>query len=146
MKSRVFAAAVMTLLSLRLSAVALAQAGKPYIHDPSTIMLCDGKFYTFGTGNGGLISDDGWIWQGGAVRPGGGVAPDIIHIGNRYYVSYARGGGGLAGGHASNVYVMWTTTLDPRSPEFGFKDETLVASSDGVEDCDAIDPAFLLDP
>jgi arabinan endo-1,5-alpha-L-arabinosidase len=93
-----------------------------------------------------LISDDGWIWQGGAVRPGGGVAPDVIHIGNRYYMSYARGGGGLAGGHASNVYVMWTTTLDPRSPDFGFKDETLVASSDGVEDCDAIDPAFLLDP
>jgi len=146
MKSRVFAAAVLILLSLWLSAAALAQAGKPYIHDPSTIMICDGKFYTFGTGNGGLISDDGWIWHGGAVRPGGGVAPDVIHIGDRYYMSYARGGGGLAGGHASNVYVMWTKTLDPQSPEFGFKDETLVASSDGVEDCDAIDPAFLLDP
>ena len=146
MKSRVFASAVMTLLSLSLSNQALAQAGKPYIHDPSTIMLCDGKYYTFGTGGGGLISDDGWIWHGGAVRPGGGVAPDIIHIGDRYYLSYARGGGGLAGGHASNVYVMWTKTLDPQSPDFGFKDETLVASSDGVEDCDAIDPAFLLDP
>jgi arabinan endo-1,5-alpha-L-arabinosidase len=41
---------------------------------------------------------------------------------------------------------MWTKTLDPKSPDFGYKDETLVASSDGVEDCDAIDPAFLLDP
>lgn len=120
--------------------------GQPYIHDPSTIMMCDGKFYTFGTGGGGLVSDDGWTWKGGAVRPGGGVAPDVIHLGDRYYVSYAKGGGGLAGGHASNVYVMWTKTLDPKSPEFGFKDETIVASSDGVEDCDAIDPAFLLDP
>jgi arabinan endo-1,5-alpha-L-arabinosidase len=146
MKSRVFTAAVMTLLSLWLSSLVLAQGGKPYIHDPSTIMMCDGKFYTFGTGGGGLISDDGWNWRSGAVRPGGGVAPDIIHIGDRYYVSYARGGGGLAGGHASNVYVMWTKTLDPQSPDFGFRDETLVASSDGVEDCDAIDPAFLLDP
>ncbi len=61
-------------------------------------------------------------------------------------MSYAKGGGGLAGGHASNVYVMWTKTLDPNSPDFGFKDETVVASSNGVEDCDAIDPAFLFDP
>ena len=120
--------------------------GDPYIHDPSTVTFCDGKFYTFGTGGGGLISDDGWTWRSGAVRPGGGVAPDVIHIGSRYYVTYARGGGGMSGGHASNVYVMWTKTLDPNSPDFGFHDETVVAASDGVEDCDAIDPAFLLDP
>ncbi len=94
--------------------------GEPYIHDPSTITLCDGKYYTFGTGGGGLISDDGWTWRSGAVRPGGGVAPDVIQIGNRYYVTYARGGGGMAGGHASNVYVMWTKTLDPNSPDFGY--------------------------
>jgi arabinan endo-1,5-alpha-L-arabinosidase len=146
MKSCILTGAVSTLLFLWLFNLALAQDGEPYIHDPSTIMLCDGKYYTFGTGGGGLISDDGWIWHGGAVRPGGGVAPDVIHIGDRYYMTYAKGGGGLAGGHASNVYVMWTKTLDPQSPDFGFKDETVVASSDGVEDCDAIDSAFLLDP
>jgi arabinan endo-1,5-alpha-L-arabinosidase len=120
--------------------------GEPYIHDPSTVTFSDGKYYTFGTGGGGLMSDDGWTWRGGAVRPGGGVAPDIIKVGNRYYVTYARGGGGMSGGHASNVYVMWTKTLDPNSPDFGYHDETIVASSDGVEDCDAIDSAFLLDP
>ena len=151
MKSRILAAgillitAVPTLLSLDPSGPP-ALDGEPYIHDPSTIIICDGKFYTFGTGGGGLVSDDGWTWHRGAVRPGGGVAPDVIKIGDRYYVTYARGGGGLAGGHSSNVYVMWTKTLDPKSPEFGFKDETVVASSDGVEDCDAIDPAFLHDP
>ncbi len=123
-----------------------ALAGEPYIHDPSTVTLCEGKYYTFGTGGGGLISDDGWTWRGGAVRPGGGVAPDVIRIGDRYYVTYARGGGGLAGGHASGVHVMWTKTLDPKSPDFGFHDDTIVASSDGVEDNDAIDSAFLLDP
>jgi arabinan endo-1,5-alpha-L-arabinosidase len=146
MKSRILAVLVIALLCLWLSNPALALDGKPYIHDPSTVMLCDGKFYTFGTGGGGLISDDGWTWNGGAVRPGGGVAPDIIHIGDRYCVTYAKGGGGMSGGHASNVYVMWTKTLDPKSPDFGFTNEILVASSDGVEDCDAIDPAFLLDP
>ncbi len=130
------------LLSWLLTGTVTAQIGKPFIHDPSTIMECDGKYYTFGTGGGGLISEDGWKWNSGAVRPGGGVAPDAIKIGDRYYISYAKG----TGGHASNVYMMWTKSLDPESPDFGFKDETLVALSDGIEDCDAIDPAFLLDP
>lgn len=146
MKFRIQMITVSILLLLCLSEMVLAQDGEPYIHDPSTITFCDGKYYTFGTGGGGLISEDGWIWHGGAERPGGGVAPDVIRIGDRYYMTYAKGGGGLAGGHASNVYVMWTKTLDPKSPDFGFKDETIVASSDGKEDCDAIDSAFLLDP
>lgn len=29
------------------------QVGSPFIHDPSTIVECDGKYYTFGTGGGG---------------------------------------------------------------------------------------------
>jgi arabinan endo-1,5-alpha-L-arabinosidase len=139
-------AAAPALLSQSLPGSGPALNGEPYIHDPSTVILCEGKYYTFGTGGGGLISEDGWTWHGGAQRPGGGVAPDVIHIGDRYYMTYAKGGGGMGGGHASNVYVMWTKTLDPKSPDFGFKDETLVASSDGVEDCDAIDSSFLLDP
>ena len=49
-----------------------AQIGQPYIHDPSTIAECEGKYYTFGTGGGGLISEDGgYTWKGGAERPGG---------------------------------------------------------------------------
>lgn len=117
--------------------------GEPYIHDPSTIAQSDGQFYTFGTGAGGLVSADGWTWHKGGERPGGGVAPDIIRIGDRYYVAYAVGGGGMNGGHASNVKVMWTRSLDPKSPDFGYHDVGIVAASDGVEDCDAIDPAFL---
>ena len=41
---------------------------------------------------------------------------------------------------------MWTKTLDPKSPDFGFDDDSVVASTDGIEDCDAIDPSLLLDP
>lgn len=133
------------LLLLSLPQVAAAQlAGEPFIHDPSTIAYSDGKYYTFGTGSGGLVSEDGWTWHRGGVRPGGGVAPDIIHIGERYYVAYAVGGGGLNGGHASNIKVMWTRSLDPKSPNFGYHDVGTVASSNGQEDQDAIDPAFLL--
>lgn len=144
MKRRFLASAGFAVLALLASAPASAQlAGEPYIHDPSTIVMSDGKYFTFGTGGGGLISEDGWTWHSGAVRPGGGVAPDIIKIGDRYYVSYAVGGGGMSGGHASNVKVMWTKSLDPKSPDFKFHDVGIVASSNGVEDNDAIDPAFL---
>jgi arabinan endo-1,5-alpha-L-arabinosidase len=41
---------------------------------------------------------------------------------------------------------MWNKTLDPNSPDFKYSDAVVVASSDGVEDCDAIDPSLLLDP
>jgi arabinan endo-1,5-alpha-L-arabinosidase len=131
--------------SLCVSSPALALDGEPYIHDPSTVMQCDGKYYTFGTGGGGLMSDDGWTWHSGAVRSGGGVAPDVIHIGDRYYMAYASGGGGMGEGTPA-IPHMWSKTLDPKSPDFGFNDDSVVASSDGIEDCDAIDPAFLLDP
>ncbi len=72
---------------------AQAQTGEPFIHDPSTIAECGGKYYTFGTGEGGLWSADGWTWQGGAVRPGRGAAPDVLKIGDRYLVAYSATGG-----------------------------------------------------
>lgn len=124
----------------------MAQVGEPYIHDPSTIALCDGKYYTYGTGGGGLISSDGWEWHQGAERPGGGAAPDVIKIGDRYLMAYGASGGGLFGGHDAHIYTMWNKTLDPHSPDFHFTDPVEVATSDGQEDCDAIDPGFFLDP
>ncbi len=122
----------------------MAQVGKPFIHDPSTIMECEGKYYTFGTGGGGLISADGWTWYGGGVRPGGGAAPDAIKIGNRYLVSYGATGGG--GSHKGAIFTMWNNTLDPTSPDFKYSEPILVATSDGYEENDAIDPGFMLDP
>jgi arabinan endo-1,5-alpha-L-arabinosidase len=146
MKSRILAAAVPTLLSLWLSSPASALDGYVFIHDPSTVVRCDGKFYTFGTGGGGLMSDDGWAWTNGAVRPGGGAAPDAMKIGDRYLVVYGATGGGLGGGHNGRILTMWNKTLDPKSPDFKYSEAIVVASSDGVEDCDAIDPSLLLDP
>lgn len=135
------------LISFCLSALyANAQVGQPYIHDPSTIAECDGKYYTFGTGGGGLISEDGWSWHGGAERPGGGAAPDVMKIGDRYLIIYGATGGGLFGGHNGRILTMWNKTLDPKSPDFHFTTPVEVASSDGMEDCDAIDPSLLLDP
>lgn len=147
MKSRILIiAAVSLVLSVGEPKSAFALDGEPWIHDPSTVLLCDGKYYTYGTGGSGLVSDDGWTWHSGARLPIGGAAPDIIHIGDRYYMAIAVTGGGLGGGHAGGVRVMWSRTLNTNSVDYGFKDNTVVATSDGAEDCDAIDPSFLLDP
>ncbi|WP_419698632.1 family 43 glycosylhydrolase [Mucilaginibacter sp. NFX135] len=135
-----------TLFLLWSAGKTIAQIGKPFIHDPSTIAACDGKFYTFGTFGGGLISEDGWTWNGGGVRPGGGAAPDVLKIGDRYLIVYGATGGGLAGGHNGTILSMWNKSLDPKSPDFKYSDPVKVASSDGIEDNDAIDPGLLLDP
>ncbi len=146
MKPKIEILGTIALLSLWLAGTTTAQVGRPFIHDPSTIMECDGKYYTFGTGRGGLISEDGWTWNGGAERPGGGAAPDAIKIGDRYLVVYGATGGGLGGGHNGRILTMWNKTLDPNSPDFTFSEAILVAQSDGIEDNDAIDPGLLLDP
>ena len=142
MKKNIILAGIVALFCLS----AAAQVGKPYIHDPSTIMECNGKYFTFGTGGGGLMSSDGWVWDSGAVRPGGGAAPDAIKIGDRYLVGYSSTGGGLGGGHAGRILTMWNKSLDPESPDFGYSDPIEVAHSEMDEDCDAIDVGFLMDP
>lgn len=142
------------IIALASSAIMLGSAlsasaqivGNIYIHDPSTIVMSDGKYFTFGTGSGGLMSDDGYTWRGGAVRPGGGVAPDVIKIGDRYLVSYSGGYPGTEGKTRGNILTMWTKSLDPESPDFGYSDPKLVAWAEADEDCWAIDPAFLMDP
>jgi arabinan endo-1,5-alpha-L-arabinosidase len=146
MKLRIKILGTVALLSMWLTGTVTAQVGKPFIHDPSTIMESDGKYFTFGTGRGGLISEDGWRWDTGAVRPGGGAAPDVVKIGDRYLMAYGATGGGLGGGHNGRIFTMWNKTLDPKSPDFKYSDPIVVAASDGVEDNDAIDPGLLLDP
>lgn len=93
-----------------------------------------------------MISEDGWTWKGGGVRPGRGAAPDAVKIGDRYLVAYSATGGGLGGGHSGQVLTMWNKTLDPTSPDFAYTEPVVVASSEEDEDCDAIDPGLLLDP
>jgi arabinan endo-1,5-alpha-L-arabinosidase len=146
MKTRFIAAVVFSLFCLWLSGVALALEGEPYLHDPSTIMECNGKYYTWGTGGTGLVSDDGWTWRSSYRLPQTGAAPDVIKIGERFLVSIGATGGGLGGGHNGRILTLWNKTLDQQSPDFQFSQAVVVASSDGIEDCDAIDPGLFLDP
>ncbi len=128
---------------LALAAIAFALEGQIGIHDPSTIVQCDGKYYTYGTGGSALVSDDGWTWRAG-VRPArAGLAPDVIHIGDRYYMYVAANIGAQP---KAAVNMIWSKTLDPNSPDYKWEEGGVVASSDGVEDCNAIDPGVFLDP
>ena len=128
---------------LALVARAFALDGQVQIHDPSTIVQCDGKFYTYGTGGTCLVSDDGWTWHRGTPPARRGMAPDIIHLGDRYYMYVARNVGAQP---RADINMIWSRTLDTNSPDYKWEEGGVVAASDGVEDCNAIDPGAFLDP
>ena len=128
---------------LVLAEMLLALDGELVIHDPSTVVRCDGKFYTYGTGGSSLVSDDAWTWRRGSPLPRRGLAPDVIHLGGRYYVYVAANIGAQP---KAAVNMIWSKSLDPSSPNYKWEEGGVVASSDGVEDANAIDPGVFLDP
>ncbi len=140
---------------------AFALDGEVLIHDPSTIVEENGRYYTYGTGNGipVLSSEDGWTWRragslmsavpGGKAGPevlarGGNNtwAPDVIHIGDNFFVYYSAPGTQPR----SAIGLLVGRTLNPESPDYKWEDRGPVVWSDGIEDSNAIDPGVLLDP
>ncbi len=132
---------MMAAVYLRNSRVS-ALDGQVGIHDPSSIVSCDGKYYTYGTGGTCLVSDDGWTWRRGTPLPRRGLAPDVTHIGDKYFLYIAANSGVTK----ADIFLLTNKTLDPNSPNYKWEEGGVVASSDGVEDCNAIDPGVLLDP
>ena len=130
-------------VALSLASSSFALDGQIQIHDPSTIIRSEGKFYTYGTGGTPLVSDDGWTWRRGVTPSRSGLAPDVIHLGDRYYLYVARNVGAQP---RAEVNMIWNKSLDPTSPDYKWEEGGVVASSDGLEDCNAIDPGVFLDP
>ena len=141
--------------------------GQPQTHDPSTVIQCNGKFYNYGTGAGIpiMVSDDGWGWRrAGNVlsnlpngRPGEDViryaggnngtsawAPDVVKVGDLYFMYYALSGAN----HQAVVALLRNKTLDLDSPDYKWEYGGPVAWSlgDGVDDLHAIDPGVFHDP
>src|SRR5688572_18959199 len=140
---------------------ALALDGEIIVHEPSTLIFHGGRYYTYGTGNGLpiLTSEDGWTWKragtlmsavpGGKAGPevlarGGNNtwAPDIIRIGEKFFVYYSAPGTQPK----SAIGLLVGRTLHPSSPDYRWEDGGPVVWSDGVEDSNAIDPGVLLAP
>jgi arabinan endo-1,5-alpha-L-arabinosidase len=139
----------------------VALDGQPGLHDPSTVVAENGKYYVYATGNGlpMSISDDGWTWRrsGGVMqavaggKPGADViarggnntwAPDVIPVGDKYFLYYAAPGTQPK----AAIGLLVRKTLDPGSPEYKWEDAGPVVWSDGVEDSNAIDPGVFRDP
>ena len=125
---------VLLAVVLALTSPVYALDGQIGIHDPSTITECDGKYYVYGTGGNPLVSDDGWTWRRGVTPARTGAAPDVIHIGDRYYM------------YISGVTMIWNKTLDPDSPDYKWEDGGSIAGHEGVGDVNPIDPGAFLDP
>jgi arabinan endo-1,5-alpha-L-arabinosidase len=128
---------------LAFAAPVFALDGQVGIHDPSTFVVGGGKFYTFGTGGAALVSDDGWTWRSGTRPPDTGLAPDIVQLGDRYFLYTPRNVGGQP---KAEITMISTKSLDPTSPDYAWSPREVVATTDGIEDCNGIDPGMLLDP
>ena len=133
----------------------LALEGMLGVHDPSTVVVCDGKYYVYGTGRGVsiLTSSNGFNWErGGRVfdlvpdsvksyvpkNNGSGIwAPDIIQLNGEYYLYYSISSWGQ---FVSAVGLMTSPTLDPKSPDYKWTDRGMVVHSVEGEDLNAIDP------
>lgn len=129
------------------------------IHDP-VMAKEDGRYYLFSTGPGITIynSDDMIHWrpQGRAfagqpswakeVAPGfdGHLwAPDIVEKDGKYYLYYSVS---AFGKNTSAIGLTITDTLDPASPEYGWKDQGIVIESvPNRDNWNAIDPAVIAD-
>jgi len=148
-------------LALLLASPALALDGQPGMHDPSTVVVHDGKYYVYATGAGLpiAISDDGWTWRRAGTlmqalpggKPGPEVlarggnntwAPDVIRSGDKYFIYYSAPGTQPK----SAIGLLVGPTLDPASPDYKWEDGGPVVWSDGVEDSNAIDPGVFRDP
>ena len=131
------------------------------IHDPSTVIKCDGNYYVYGTGRGisVLTSSNGFNWQRGErvfdripdsvksfvpKNDGQSVwAPDIIKLNGEFYLYYSLSSWGQ---FVSAVGLMSNPTLDPKSPDYQWTDRGMVVHSSEGENLNAIDPGVCLAP
>ncbi len=69
-------------------------------------------------------------------------APDISYFDGRYHLYYAFS---VFGKNTSGIALLTNKTLDPKNPDFHWKDEGLVLESHAEDDFNAIDPNLSID-
>lgn len=130
------------------------------IHDPSTIVRCDGVYWLFATGRGikSFHSKDLKTWTAGSAvlttlpewhktavpgNRGHLWAPDVIHHNGRYLLYYSVSTWGV---RTSAIGLVSNVTLDPNSPDYRWVDQGLVIQSSDDVNFNAIDPGITLGP
>jgi arabinan endo-1,5-alpha-L-arabinosidase len=140
---------------------ARALDGDTRVHDPSTVIQCDGRYYVFTTGRGIpiLSSDDGWTWKrSGRVfddvpdsvhsvvplnKNALVWAPDICRRNGEYLLYYSISSWGS---NVSAIGLMTNPTLNASDPKYKWTDGGLVVNSVAGEKLNAIDPGVLQAP
>src|SRR5579862_6760051 len=130
------------------------------VHDPSAITKGKDEYWMFYTGRGipSYHSKDLVKWEHGpsvftnapawtarAVPRNHWMyywAPDIIHLGDRYFLYYAVSSFGR---NDSAIGLATNPTLNPADPAFKWTDQGLVVQSGSNDEFNAIDPAASLD-
>jgi len=151
---------ILLILGLAVSALAATGLrGNLGIHDPSTIIKCQDKYYLFGTGNGILTksSTDKVLWNAGpaifarapvwttnAVPGFAGIfwAPDVFYLNGRYCLYYAVS---TLGSQVSAIGLVTNPTLDPTNPSYQWTDQGPVIQSGIGSAYNTIDPSVTFD-
>lgn len=132
----------------------------PKFHDPSTPLREGGTWVVFATGNGIVTrySQDLKTWTEGErvfkdlpawhrevvpSQKGHLWAPDAIRVGDRFLLYYSVSSWGK---NTSAIGLASSPTLDPKSANYGWKDEGIVIRSNDKDSYNAIDPQLFADP
>jgi arabinan endo-1,5-alpha-L-arabinosidase len=129
-------------------------------HDPSTIVKCKEEFWLFCTGRGlpsyhskdlrewkpgppVITNDLSWIADAVPLNTNRMCwAPDIIHLGDGYYLYFAVS---TWGKNTSAIGLATNPTLDPNDSRYHWTDRGVVVQSHPTNDFNTIDPAVCQD-
>jgi arabinan endo-1,5-alpha-L-arabinosidase len=153
-------AVLMVFVGAGRAAAQIALHGDDFVHDPSPMNKCDGRYYIYFTGQDipSISSPDkiNWVagpsvfnatnaplWTTNAVPGFTGLfwAPDVISLNGGYYLYYAVS---TFGSQVSAIGVATNSTLDPTAPGYQWADQGPVIESGESVDYNAIDPSALL--
>jgi arabinan endo-1,5-alpha-L-arabinosidase len=153
-------AAVLAFLGAGRGGAQIPLQGDFFVHDPSPMMKCDGRYYIYFTGQDipSISSPDkiNWVagpsafnaanaplWTTNAVPGFTGFfwAPDVISLNGGYYLYYAVS---TFGSQVSAIGLATNSTLDPAAPGYQWVDQGPVIQSGRSDSYNAIDPSALL--
>jgi hypothetical protein len=151
---------VVLLAFLGRGAAQIPLQGDFFVHDPSPMIKCNGRYYIYFTGQNisSISSPDKTNWSAGpsvfngtnspawttnAVPGFTGFfwAPDVVSLNGGYYLYYAVS---TFGSQVSAIGLATNSTLDPGAPGYEWVDQGPVIQSGSGVNYNAIDPGVLL--